>query len=611
MVFYITASRACSRRRCLVLLVGWLSASCGVDSRRLDFLAPDAGDETAMATLLPEPGTSCGIGEAYCATATSRVACNADGSWGEPTACQGACVDGSCVGTCAPESITCVAATQFQRCSESGEWSEILPCPGNACFGERCVGVCVPGARRCASDTEVQICSNAGEWGPTQVCATSCSGLSCADECVAGSSACVSETQVQPCDQGGQWSAPTTCPLACVGSTCGGECIPGARRCAPEAAQPELCSAGGSWQGEAACNGAELCEDGTCTCGGQRAVCDDVCVSLADDPAHCGACSRSCLGGECSEGRCQPVALATGQVTPGSVALSDTHVYFRAGSGDAALIRRVPKAGGPVETIIPALPGLSGPAIGGSQLYFGGNGVSGTAAQRRVLRANLDGSAVSAFSPARSLSIQRLITPGLFVYYTVRDTTLTSVFRAPLLSSGQAGAGDEALFASAPGMLSSMAVISGCLFIVDQTTPRQVLRTCSSTTAPELRYQGAGNVSFRSDQMNDDTYLYLLDEGLGTLRLALDTTAAPELVGSQNPGVPTVDDQALYYFAAQGSAPGPCGSNQSLFRAGKQPGSAAPAALLPPPHACPTPVAVDDDALYWSDETGEVLRLAK
>jgi hypothetical protein len=216
---------------------------------------------------------------------------------------------------------------------------------------------------------------------------------------------------------------------------------------------------------------------------------------------------------------------------------------------------------------------------------------------------------VSEFSPERSLSIQRLIAPGLFVYYTVRDTALTSIFRAPLLSSGQAGAGDEALFASAPGMLTSFAVISGCLFIVDQTTPRQVLRTCSASTAPERRYQGEGNVSFRSDQMDDADYLYFLDDGRGMMRLPLDTAADAELVGSQNPGVPAVGSQSLYYFAAPVPAPGPCSSEQSLFRAGKQPGSAAPLVLLPPPHACPTPVAVDDDALYWSEETGEVLRL--
>ena len=79
-----------------------------------------------------------------------------------------------------------------------------------------------------------------------------------------------------------------------------------------------------------------------------------------DDPASCGACGHSCLGGTCSAGVCQPVVLAVSQgvgvgvepyyAGPRAIATDDTHVYWVAKPG----LFRVPIAGGVTEKLADA-----------------------------------------------------------------------------------------------------------------------------------------------------------------------------------------------------------------------------------------------------------------
>lgn len=82
-----------------------------------------------------------------------------------------------------------------------------------------------------------------------------------------------------------------------------------------------------------------------------------VCGTI-DDPASCGACGHSCMGGACTAGACQPVILAEGQgvsvepyyAGPRAIATDDTHVYWVAKPG----LFRVPIAGGITEKLADA-----------------------------------------------------------------------------------------------------------------------------------------------------------------------------------------------------------------------------------------------------------------
>lgn len=69
-------------------------------------------------------------------------------------------------------------------------------------------------------------------------------------------------------------------------------------------------------------------------------------ADLSTDPKNCGRCAHDCLGGACSGGRCQPVAIATEEANPSAVLVDATHVYWSAQG-----IRRAPKLGGAVQVL--------------------------------------------------------------------------------------------------------------------------------------------------------------------------------------------------------------------------------------------------------------------
>lgn len=72
-----------------------------------------------------------------------------------------------------------------------------------------------------------------------------------------------------------------------------------------------------------------------------------------DDPENCGACGHSCLGGACARGQCQPVVLVENEPTDNdtiawqALAADATHVYWQA----VTRIARVPVAGGAVDRL--------------------------------------------------------------------------------------------------------------------------------------------------------------------------------------------------------------------------------------------------------------------
>lgn len=61
------------------------------------------------------------------------------------------------------------------------------------------------------------------------------------------------------------------------------------------------------------------------------------------NPDHCGGCGHSCLGGDCSAGQCQPIAIAAGESTPTGLTVDSKYVYFA--SARSGFIKRVDKSG--------------------------------------------------------------------------------------------------------------------------------------------------------------------------------------------------------------------------------------------------------------------------
>lgn len=510
-------------------------------------------------------------------------------------------------GECVSGATSCVSSTQRRVCGGDGRWSAAESC-ANACVGDDCGGVCVPGAQRCASGSEVQRCSELGEWGAAEACGGGCSGDGCLGECSAGASECFSPSQLRQCNEQGQWQTPMTCPFACQGNACGGECTPGSLRC--DAAPPapgQRCDEQGVWRD------APRCVPGPDGCLASSVdACDGVCTSLSTDPQNCGVCGRDCLGGECVAGLCQPVQLGGGFTNPSAVVLSDTHVYFREGAQGAGRVVRIAKAGGALEVVAQGVSNLAAVALGGEQLYFA-SGNAAVLGQGQVLRSNLDGTSSLAFSPLRAPGIARVIVPGLNVWYTEQAALDTFVYRAPLLSQGEGGAGVEVAFETVPGRLTSMTVDSGCLFYVTTAAPQEILRNCTPGVSAEVHYAGtSGDIAFQPAASTDEGHLYFA-QGNTLSRIALDPPAAPEGLISGRVQPPSVDEEALYYMTLTGGADGAgCSDAYALFRASKAPGAGAPTLLLAPPLSCPTAMASDETSLYWVSADGAaLLKLAK
>lgn len=107
-------------------------------------------------------------------------------------------------------------------------------------------------------------------------------------------------------------------------------------------------------------------------CAPAMARCNGACVDLRTDSANCNACGHDCLGGECTQGACQPVVLATGHPDVFGIAVDSARAYFTLDSSSGAIMS-VPLGGGAASKVIDARnPGLI--ACDGSSLYWDGGG---------------------------------------------------------------------------------------------------------------------------------------------------------------------------------------------------------------------------------------------
>lgn len=91
-------------------------------------------------------------------------------------------------------------------------------------------------------------------------------------------------------------------------------------------------------------------DGGTCT------------ADISSDPDNCGRCGRSCLGGACSQGRCQAQVLVGAEAQPTYLALHDDRVMYKSmrkvGNFDNEALVSVPLTGGAPSTQVTGLDGL-------------------------------------------------------------------------------------------------------------------------------------------------------------------------------------------------------------------------------------------------------------
>jgi hypothetical protein len=135
------------------------------------------------------------------------------------------------------------------------------------------------------------------------------------DHCGGCGVACPRTGGTATCDQG-------TCKLSCSSGyhKCGNDCVPDSSmtQCGPSCVP---CSA--------PAHATPTCQSGICDflCDSGYSRCGDSCFSLNTDPANCGACGRSCLGGDCAGGVCQPFLVGNSIPTAKQVFAAGGYVY--------------------------------------------------------------------------------------------------------------------------------------------------------------------------------------------------------------------------------------------------------------------------------------------
>ncbi len=148
-------------------------------------------------------------------------------------------------------------------------------------------------------------------------------------------------------------------------------------------------------------------------CGNQR-------VNPKTNANHCGLCDHSCLGGTCSKGQCQPIALARQQRKADYLAIDATNVYWT--SPDTGTVQKVPLNGGtPINLTIEQY-GCANLTVDATSVYF-------TKANRTSLyKAPLSGGSTETLKEGDENSHpdhpQTLFLIGDWVYWSVYETVL-------------------------------------------------------------------------------------------------------------------------------------------------------------------------------------------
>ena len=326
---------------------------------------PDDGCETDITqpTNCGSCGDVCPANLPVCAAGACTSGCPA----AAPTLCGSTCADitsdpghcGSCSTMCttavAHALPVCAASSCGFQCNAGytncGGVCDDLTIDDSNCgsCGKICGGGETCQAGSCACPSGQTLCGSAC----TSTSSDNANCGTCGNACVGGET-CQSGACVCPPGQ-------TFCGGACTSTSsdnsncgaCGNACI-GGESCEGGAC---VCPAGQTFCGSActststdgancgacghACTGGETCQSGVCACPAGETLCGGTCVNEANDESNCGACGHGCLGGTCSGGQCQPITLTTFSQNGTSITLDASNVYF---TNDSALYA-CPKTG--------------------------------------------------------------------------------------------------------------------------------------------------------------------------------------------------------------------------------------------------------------------------
>jgi hypothetical protein len=346
------------------------------------------------------------------------------------------------------------------------------------------------------------------------------------------------------------------------------------------------------------------CKEGWSDCNWpQPGSTDDGCeIELTTNAAHCGRCGHSCLGGVCSDGKCQPIAIASMQHGPGAIAVSASHIYWvnhGDDSGSGGAVMRLPVEGGPASPVASAETGATGIALSSTDVYW--TSMVDGGAVRKVSQAG--GSAVTFAASAGATTVAVSSTQVAWIEAT---STQTNLKIAPL--SGGAATTVAMAAEKSSAIRGQLAMDAARVYWV---TPLGVYAAMLGGGSQDMLAPYPGNAyGLVVDKSN--LYWSNLSDGGAVMKLALPATAPAVAMaeGRHGPQMLALDSDHLYW-AENGSVNGDSTAIVTVSLAG---GVATVLYHWPRVGSLdlPTGIVIDDKAIYWSmPKSGFVMKLAK
>ena len=333
-----------------LLCTGQQPQTCGPDGQWKDSGAACTASQTCLAGKC---GGVCGptqTGTEPCGNCgTQTRTCTNQGAWSAWSTCSGE-------GVCTPKATEACDGTGTATCTSACTWGGCTCSSGE----HACNGACVlnNSVNSCGSScTACPVPANGAATCDGTKCGVTCTTpyVACGSSCDVTSKPCGNcGTETQTCNNG-TWSG---------FSACTGQGV-----CAPQST--EACDGNGT----ATCSSA--CSWGGCSCNAGSTLCGSTCVSTQTDTANCGSCGNTCLtGSSCQGGQCSGVLTSTDASTnPLGLAIDGTNIYFTtigtsANNDQDGAIWKMPLAGGTPVAIATGQDFPYSIAVRGSSVYW-------------------------------------------------------------------------------------------------------------------------------------------------------------------------------------------------------------------------------------------------
>lgn len=234
-------------------------------------------------------------------------------------------------------------------------------------------------------------------------------------------------------------------------------------------------------------------------------------ADLARDPNHCGACGRSCFGASCVNGTCAAELVASGQLSPSSIAVDETGVYWanQAVNGQVLTCPVNGCSGAPLV--------LADQQTSPFALVHTGATTVGWVSQGSILRyVAKDGGAPTTIESVSDVA--DMAASGPYVYVSGRSSN--SVLRCSIRS---ADAGKNCYTAGSMTAPESVAITDGVLYVTGQ---RVRIMRCTAATCSFGTF--AGSLDRAIVVRTDRDRVYWLEEGGGGVLRSAPTTYTPD-----------------------------------------------------------------------------------